>query len=140
MYELCKSEARPRKRWPVAIAAGLLGAAVLCQPNSARALPPHGGGLPGGGFNAGGFDGFRAISQGSGGGFVVVGGSYPGWGHGGWAGGHGGSWAGHTLPSEEYAPPPRGMPACRATLSVTGGYVNLTSPIRPCVPRFSQSK
>jgi len=125
MYELGKSEARPRKRWPVAIAAGLLGAAVLCQPNCARALPPlpHGGGLPGGGFNAGGFDGFRAVSQGSGGGFVVVGGSYPGWGHGGWAGGHGGSWSGDTLPSEEYAPPPRGMPACRATPSVTGGYV-----------------
>ena len=132
MYGIGKSEARPGKRWPVAIAAGLLGAAVLCQPNFAGVLPPLplGGGLPRDGFNASGFGGFRAMSQGGGGGIVVSGGSYPGWGHGGWAGGHGGGWAGDTPPSEKYAPPPRGMPACRATLSVTGGYVK-SSGCRP---------
>jgi hypothetical protein len=72
MYKAGNSEARPRKRWPVAIAAGMLGAAVLCQPDSAHAFPLAGG------FHGGGFHGGRA-------------GGYGGWGHGGWA--HGG-WAG----------------------------------------------
>ena len=54
---------------------------------------------------------------------VVGGGSYGSWGHRDWAGGHGGRWAGDTPRSEQYTPPLRGMPACRATLSVTGGYV-----------------
>jgi hypothetical protein len=46
MYEIGNSESQPRKRWRVAgIAAGLLGTAVLCQPDSARAQLP-GGGLP----------------------------------------------------------------------------------------------
>jgi hypothetical protein len=54
MYEIGNSEARPRKRWRVAsIAAGLLGAVVLCQPDSARAQLPLGGGFPGGGLQAG---------------------------------------------------------------------------------------
>ena len=40
MYKVGNSEVRPSKRWPVAtIAAGLLGAAVLCQPDSAGANP-----------------------------------------------------------------------------------------------------
>src|SRR5271166_2654921 len=48
MYETGNCEARPRKRWPVAsIAAAVLGAAVLCQPESAAAFPhPPMGGLP----------------------------------------------------------------------------------------------
>jgi len=104
-----------------AIAAGLLGGAVLCQPNSAGELPPPlWGGLPGGGLHGRGFNAGGVGGEGS---FIVGGGSYPGWGHGGWAGGHGGGWGADTPPSEKYAPPPRGTPACRATLSVTGGYV-----------------
>ena len=54
MYETGNREVRLRKRWPMAIAAGLLGAAVLCQPNSAHAFGFHGGGFHGGGFQGGG--------------------------------------------------------------------------------------
>jgi hypothetical protein len=84
MYETGNSEARLRKRWHVAsIAAALLGAAVLCQPNTAHALPP----LPG--------VGPPWLPTLSGGGF---GGLPGGAGHGGWAGGYGGgghgSWGG----------------------------------------------
>src|SRR5438270_7150862 len=80
MYETGNREVRPRKRWPVAIAAGLLDAAVLCQPDSAHAFGFHGGGFHGGGFHGGAFHG---------GGFAG------GYGHGGWAGGYGhGGWAG----------------------------------------------
>jgi hypothetical protein len=61
MYEISNLEAPPRRRWRAAgIAAALLGAAVLCQPDSARAqmaLPSLGDGFPGGEFNAGEFGG-----------------------------------------------------------------------------------
>jgi hypothetical protein len=55
MYEVSNSEARPSKRSRVAsIAAGLLGAAVLCQAGSASAMPPSlGGGFPGGALQGG---------------------------------------------------------------------------------------
>src|SRR5262245_46413585 len=53
MRELNIIEVRPRKRWPMmSIAAALLGAAVVCQPDVAQAA--HGGG---GGFHSGGFHG-----------------------------------------------------------------------------------
>jgi|SRR5580700_7045240 hypothetical protein len=83
MSELGDSKARAQKRWPVAsIAAGLLAAAVLCQPDLAHAA--HGGG---GGFHGGGFGGFH------GGGFH--GGGFHGGVanlHNGFGGGHGGHW------------------------------------------------
>jgi hypothetical protein len=82
MCNINNSKAR-KKRWPMAIAAGLLGAAVL----------------------------------------VIGDGSYRGWGHDGWAANHGAGWAGDPPHSERNTLPPRGMPACRATLSLTGGYV-----------------
>src|SRR5258708_39791243 len=63
MSELGDSKARAQKRWPVAsIAAGLLAAAVLCQPDLAHAA--HGGG---GGFHGGGFLPRGAAGRGSGG-------------------------------------------------------------------------
>jgi hypothetical protein len=78
MYETVNSETRLGKRWPVAIAAGLLGAAVLCQTDIAYAFsPPHGSGFAGGGFHGGGFGGFAG-----------------GGGHGGWGGGYGHGWGG----------------------------------------------
>src|ERR1700753_3196747 len=60
MQELGDKKASPRKaRAVVRIAAVLLGAAVLCQPNLAHARGGggHGGGFHGGGFHAGGFHG-----------------------------------------------------------------------------------
>lgn len=60
MRELGNSEARPGKTWSVvSIAAALLGAAVLCQPELAQAAPHGGGGGFHGGFGAfhGGFHG-----------------------------------------------------------------------------------
>jgi hypothetical protein len=89
MYETGNSEARPRTRWRVAgIAAGLLGAAMLCQPDSAHAFGFHGGGFHGGGF-AGGY------GHGGWAGGYGHGGWAGGYGHGGWAGGYGhGGWAG----------------------------------------------
>jgi CBS domain-containing protein len=78
MYEARNSEARPWKRWPMAIAAGLLGAALLCQPGSAYAFPLGGGFHGGGGFGHGG-----------------AAGGYGGWGHGGWAGGYGHGYGGY---------------------------------------------
>src|ERR1700730_16812270 len=74
MSELGDSKARAQKRWPVAsIAAGLLAAAALCQPDLAHAA--HGGG--GGGFHGGGVGGFH-------GGVANL--------HNGFGGGHGGHW------------------------------------------------
>ena len=59
MYETGNSEAQSRKRWRVApVAAGLLGVAVLCQPDSARALPALEGGFHGGGFGGYGHGGY----------------------------------------------------------------------------------
>jgi hypothetical protein len=96
MYEIGNSEARPRKRCPVAtIAAGLLGAAVLCQPDSAGAMPPlPGGGLPslpggggrGGGVNAGEAGGVRAGEANGG----YARGGYGGYGNRGYGCGNGG--------------------------------------------------
>src|SRR5690348_7295222 len=89
MYETGNREVRPRKRWPVAIAAGLLGAAVLCQPDSAHAFGFHGGGFHGGGFHGGGFHGGGFHGGGfHGGGFH---GSFAGL-HNGFDGGRGGHW------------------------------------------------
>jgi hypothetical protein len=61
MYEVSNSEARPSKRSRVAsIAAGLLGAAVLCQAGSASAMPPSlGGGFSGGALQGGEVHGGR---------------------------------------------------------------------------------
>jgi len=109
MSELGNSKAQPKKRWRVAgIAAALLGAAVLCQPDVAQAAHGGGGGggfqgggggfhgggfggFHGGGFHGGGFGGFR------GGGFHA--GAFHGGFHNGVAGlhngfgdGHGGHW------------------------------------------------
>lgn len=53
MRELGNSGARPGKTWSVvSIAAALLGAAVLCQPELAQAAPHGGGGGFHGGFGA----------------------------------------------------------------------------------------
>jgi hypothetical protein len=114
MHELGNSETRPRKGWRVvSIAAVLLGAAVLCQPDLALAAHGgggghgggfHGGGFHGGGFHRGGFGGFHGGGfHGEafhGGGFHrgVAGGHYGyGYGHGdhwyhGWHGGSYGWW------------------------------------------------
>jgi hypothetical protein len=84
MRKLGNNEARHSRRWRVvSIAAALLGAAVLFQPDLADAAP-HGGG---GGFHGGGgFGGFH------GGGF---GGFHGGGFHGGFVGLHNGFGAGH---------------------------------------------
>lgn len=86
MRDLANSGARPRKRWPVvSIAAALLGAAAICQPDLAHAA--HGGGGGGfhgdGGLHGGGVGGFH-------GGGLYGGGFHGGRFHGGYAGGHGG--------------------------------------------------
>ena len=58
MQRLVNTKATPRKaRAMVSIAAALLGAAVLCQPDLARAAHGGGGGFHGGGFHGGGFHG-----------------------------------------------------------------------------------
>ena len=92
MCRLGNNRARPSKRRGVlSIAAALLGAAVLCQPNLAHAAHGGGGGGGhgggggfhggGGGFHGGGFGGFH------GGGFHADG-FHGGGFHGGFAGGH----------------------------------------------------
>ena len=91
MHGIGNSRVRPAKRRRVVgIAAALLGAAVLCQPDFADAA--HGGGGGGGGFHGGGFGGFH------GGGFHA-GGFHAGGYHGriagvhnGFGGYHGGRW------------------------------------------------
>jgi hypothetical protein len=77
MQQLSEPRARPRIRRTLAIAAALLCATALGQPNLAYA-GPHGGG--GGGFHGGGMGGFH----GGGGGF-----------HGGFHGGGFGGFHGH---------------------------------------------
>lgn len=93
------SKAWPKKRWHVvSIAAALLGAAVICQPELAHAAHGGGGGggfhgggrfhgggfggFHGGGFHGGGFGGFR------GGGFHAGVANL----HSGFGDGHGGHW------------------------------------------------
>ena len=98
--------ARPNKSWRMmSIAAALLGAAVLCQPDLAHAAHGggggHGGGFHGGGFHGGGFHGggFHAAVHGGGFHRGITGGHYAyGYGHGGhwyhgWHGGRYGWWA-----------------------------------------------
>jgi len=110
MSELRNGGARPRKSWRMAgIAAALLGAAALCQPDIANAAHGggggglhggggfhaggfggfHGGGFHGGGFHGGGFhgDGFHGGGV-HGGGFHVGGAAL----HNGFGEGHGGDW------------------------------------------------
>src|SRR3984893_3157067 len=102
MIRLGNGGARPRNRWRViGIAAALLGAAVLCQPDLAHAahgggggFHGGGGGLHGGGFHAGGFHGgFAGLHNGFDGG--RGGHWYHGW-HGGrygwWLAGPGLAW------------------------------------------------
>jgi hypothetical protein len=101
MRELRNSTTQASKRpRVVSIAAALLGAAVLCQPNLAHAAHGggghgggggfHGGGFHGGGFHGGGFHGGGFHD----GGFHAGGfhGSFAGL-HNGFAGGHGGYWS-----------------------------------------------
>jgi hypothetical protein len=57
MQRSSEHSARPRMGRALALAAGLLGAAVLGLPNLAHAGPHGGGG--GGGFHGGGFGGFH---------------------------------------------------------------------------------
>ena len=94
MRELGKSGPWPSRRWRVvSIAAALLGAAVLCQPDLAHAAHGggggfHGGGFHGGGFHAGGFHGGFHAGAFHGGGFH---GSFAGL-HNGFGGERGGHW------------------------------------------------
>src|SRR6202047_4272979 len=92
MRRLGNGGARPSTRWRVmVIAAALLGAAVLCQPDLAHAAHGGGGGFHGGGggFHGGGFHGGGFHSGGFGG---FHGGGFHGGGFGGFHGGgfHGG--------------------------------------------------
>jgi hypothetical protein len=104
MRELGNNRARPSKRRGVmSIAAALLGATVLCQPDLAHAAHGGGGGGHGGG---GGFHGGGGGFHGGGGGFHgggfhgggfhadgFHGGGFHGGGfHGSFAGGHGDHW------------------------------------------------
>ena len=58
MRELNNIEVRPKKKWPMmSIAAALLGAAVVCQPDVAQSAHGGGGGFHGGGFHSRGFHG-----------------------------------------------------------------------------------
>jgi hypothetical protein len=110
MRELRNCRSRPSKgRRVVSIAAALLGAAVLCQPDLAHAAHGGGGGghgggggFHGGGFHRGGFGGFHGggfhgggIHAGAfhGGGFHGGGfhGNFAGL-HNGFGGDHGGHW------------------------------------------------
>jgi hypothetical protein len=99
MRELGNSRAQPRKRrGVVSIAAALLGAAVLCQPDLALAAGHgggggggfHAGGFHGGGFHGGGFHGGGFHGGGFHGGGFHAGGFHGGGFHGGFAGVHGG--------------------------------------------------
>jgi hypothetical protein len=83
MQQLREPRARPKIRRALAIAAALLCATALSEPNLAYA-GPHGGG--GGGFHGGGMGGFHGGGMGGfhGGGF-----------HGGGFGGFHGHFAGH---------------------------------------------
>jgi hypothetical protein len=88
MRELGNSGAWPRKRWRVvSIAAALLGAAVLCQPDLAHAAHGGGGGFHGGGFHGGGFH--RGVA----GGHHAYGYGHRGRWYHGWHGGRYGWWA-----------------------------------------------
>src|SRR5438445_5818167 len=78
MHQSNEHEARPKNGKALAIAAALLCATALSQPNLAYAGPHGGGG--GGGFHGGGFGGFHGGGMG---GF-----------HGGFAGMHGGGFGG----------------------------------------------
>jgi len=104
MQQFSKKGARPRvRRALVSLAAGLLGASLLCQPNFAYARG-GGGGHGGGGFHAGGFHsggfhggGFHAGGSHSGGfhgGGFHAGGSHGRFAsvHNGFGDGHGGHW------------------------------------------------
>src|SRR6266446_7729180 len=84
MQQLSEPRTRPRIRRALAIAAALLCATALSEPNLAYAGPHGGGG--GGGFHGGGMGGFRGGGMGGfhGGGF-----------HGGGFGGFHGHFAGH---------------------------------------------
>jgi hypothetical protein len=78
MHQSNEHKARPKNGKALAIAAALLCATALSQPNLAYAGPHGGGG--GGGFHGGGFGGFHGGGMG---GF-----------HGGFAGMHGGGFGG----------------------------------------------
>jgi hypothetical protein len=80
MHQSNEHKPRPRLRRGLAIAAALLCATALSQPNLAYAGPHGGGGGGGGSFHGGGFGGFHGGGMG---GF-----------HGGFAGMHGGGFGG----------------------------------------------
>src|ERR1700730_3275725 len=86
MQQLSEPRARPRIRRALAVAAALLCATTLSEPNLAYA-GPHGGG--GGGFHGGGMGGFHGGGMGG-----FHGGGFAGF-HGGGGGFHGGGFHGH---------------------------------------------
>src|SRR5438270_4416709 len=89
MPQLSEHRARPRIGRALAIAAALLCATALSQPNPAYAGPHGGGGGGGGGFHGGGMGGFHGGGMGG-----FHGGGMGGFHGGGMGGVHGGGLSG----------------------------------------------